>query len=76
MGRVILNQERLYLENIGGTAALRASVAVENGDAAVSYTHLDVYKRQTYMRGLIFFSLALPVRTFSRFQEMTPMRCV
>ena len=28
-----LNQERLYLENIGGTAALRASVAVENGDA-------------------------------------------
>ena len=33
MGRVTLNQERLYLENIGGTAALRASVAVENGDA-------------------------------------------
>ena len=29
----ITNQERLYLENIGGTAALRASVAVENGDA-------------------------------------------
>ena len=33
VGRVTLNQERLYLENIGGTAALRASVAVENGDA-------------------------------------------
>lgn len=32
VGRVTLNQERLYLENIGGTAALRASVAVENGD--------------------------------------------
>lgn len=33
VGRVTLNQERLYLENIGGTAALRASVAVKNGDA-------------------------------------------
>ena len=33
VGRVTLNQERLYLDNIGGTAALRASVAVENGDA-------------------------------------------
>lgn len=33
VGRVTLNKERLYLENIGGTAALRASVAVENGDA-------------------------------------------
>ena len=33
VGRVTLNQERRYLENIGGTAALRASVAVENGDA-------------------------------------------
>ena len=33
VGRVTLNQERLYLENIGGTAALRASVAVENGGA-------------------------------------------
>lgn len=38
VGRVTLNQERLYLENIGGTAALRASVAVENGDAV---PHLD-----------------------------------
>ena len=27
----------------------------------------------TYIRGLIFFSLALPVMTFSRVQEMTPM---
>lgn len=39
VGRVTLNQERLYLENIGGTAALRASVAVENGDAVPH--HLD-----------------------------------
>lgn len=39
VGRVTLNQERLYLENIGGTAALRASVAVENGDAVTH--HLD-----------------------------------
>lgn len=39
VGRVTLNQERLYLENIGGTAALRASVAVENGDAVPN--HLD-----------------------------------
>mgnify|MGYP000600470527 CR=1 FL=1 len=29
----------------------------------------------TYIRGLIFFSLALPVMTFSRVQEITPMRC-
>ena len=27
----------------------------------------------TYIRGLIFFSLALPVMTLSRVQEMTPM---
>ena len=33
IGRVTLNKERLYLEGIGGTAALKASVAVENGDA-------------------------------------------
>lgn len=33
VGRVNLNKERLYLEGIGGTAALKASVAVENGDA-------------------------------------------
>ncbi len=33
VGRVTLNKERLYLEDIGGTAALKASVAVENGDA-------------------------------------------
>ena len=39
VGRVTLNKERLYLENIGGTAALRASVAVENGDAVPH--HLD-----------------------------------
>ena len=32
-GKVTLNQDELYLENISGTAALRASVAVENGDA-------------------------------------------
>lgn len=38
VGRVTLNQERLYLENIGGTAALRASVAVENGDAVPTWT--------------------------------------
>ena len=27
----------------------------------------------TYMSGLIFFSLALPVMTLMRVQEMTPM---
>ena len=41
VGRVTLNQERLYLENIGGTAALRASVAVENGDALITATTPD-----------------------------------
>lgn len=46
VGRVTLNQERLYLENIGGTAALRASVAVENGDAVTH--HLDY--QQPYRR--------------------------
>ena len=33
VGKVTLNEDELFLENIGGTAALRASVAVENGDA-------------------------------------------
>ena len=33
VGRVTLNQERLYLEGIGGTAALKATVAAENGSA-------------------------------------------
>lgn len=33
IGKVTLNADELLLENIGGTAALRASVAVENGDA-------------------------------------------
>lgn len=33
VGRVTLNKERLYLEGIGGTAALRATVAAENGSA-------------------------------------------
>lgn len=32
IGKVTLNADELLLENIGGTAALRASVAVENGD--------------------------------------------
>ena len=33
IGKVTLNADELLLENIGGTAALRASVAVKNGDA-------------------------------------------
>ena len=33
VGRVTLNKERLYLEGIGGTAALKATVAAENGSA-------------------------------------------
>ena len=33
LGRVTLNKERLYLEGIGGTAALKATVAAENGSA-------------------------------------------
>lgn len=33
IGKVTLNADELLLESIGGTAALRASVAVENGDA-------------------------------------------
>ena len=33
MGRVTLNKERLYLEGIGGTAVLKATVAAENGSA-------------------------------------------
>ena len=33
IGKVTLNADELLLESIGGTAALRASVAVKNGDA-------------------------------------------
>ena len=33
VGRVTLNKERLYLEGIGGTAVLKATVAAENGSA-------------------------------------------
>ena len=33
VGKVTLNEDELFLEDIGGTAALKASVAVENGDA-------------------------------------------
>ena len=33
VGKVTLNKDELFLEDIGGTAALKASVAVENGDA-------------------------------------------
>lgn len=33
VGKVTLNEDELFLENIGGTASLKASVAVENGDA-------------------------------------------
>lgn len=39
VGRVTLNKERLYLEGIGGTAALKATVAAENGSAVPN--HLD-----------------------------------
>ena len=38
VGRVTLNKERLYLEGIGGTAALRATVAVEKTVSAVPIT--------------------------------------
>lgn len=39
VGRVTLNKERLYLEGIGGTAALKATVAAENGQRRTH--HLD-----------------------------------
>ena len=43
-------------------------------ETAYSRTYFRMNRTvSTYIRGLIFFSLALPVMTLSRVQEMTPM---
>ena len=49
IGREELKMDRLVTDVLvigGGGAALRAALAACDAGAAVSYTHLDVYKRQ------------------------------
>ena len=43
---------------------------------AVSYTHLDVYKRQVVGSFIIFFYISLCIRTDSLLQEKSDTLCV
>ena len=48
--RVSAELDTKEVEGIAGTPVVVNNLVAQNGVAAVSYTHLDVYKRQEYGR--------------------------
>ena len=61
VGRVTLNKERLYLEGIGGTAALKATVAAENGSAVpITWTSSNPAAATVDSFGLVTITATTP----------------